>query len=198
MRALKATGQARGESGDSDVPVPGSDPRKAVTVPDRKMQNDRSQPRGAVRPEGFTLLELLIVMSIILVLSSMLLPCLMRAKRSALELCAMHVGINEEGKVLLEIQNRYHRKVHEDIYMIKIDPPRNCRVRLKSPYPPGMKLIRRDGQDYIKWRPRLRDIGTHAITVVFEGEEVTEQEIKVYVFNEELLEAQREAESDAD
>ena len=61
-----------------------------------------------------------------------------------------------------------------------------------------MKLIKRDGQDYIKWRPELDDIGVHLITVVFEGEEISEQEIRIYVFNKELLEAEREDKSDAD
>lgn len=55
-----------------------------------------------------------------------------------------------------------------------------------------MKLIKRDGQEYIKWRPGWDDIGVHLITVVFEGEEVSEQEIRIYVFNKKLLEAERE------
>jgi len=55
-----------------------------------------------------------------------------------------------------------------------------------------MKLIKRDGQDYIKWRPEPDDIGVHFITVVFEGEETHEQEIAIYVFNMELLEAELE------
>jgi prepilin-type N-terminal cleavage/methylation domain-containing protein len=148
--------------------------------------------------KGFTLLELLIVMSIIVLLMSILLPCLMSAKERAYELFAMEVEVNKEGKVLLEIQNLSDRKSSEDIYMIMIDPPRNCRVFLKRPHPSGMKLIKRDGQDYIKWRPKLDNIGVHFITVVFEGEEISEQEITIYVFNKELLEAKREDKLDAD
>jgi len=148
--------------------------------------------------KGFTLLELLIVMSIIILLLSILLPCLMSAKERALELFAMEVEVNKDGKVLLEIQNLSDRKSYEDIYMIMIDPPRNCRVFLKRTHPSGMKLIKRDGQDYIKWRPKLDDIGVHFITVVFEGEEISEQEITVYVFNKELLEAELEDKLDAD
>jgi len=143
-----------------------------------------------VRLKAFTLLELLLVMSIIVLLLSILLPCLMSAKERARELFAMQVEVNEDGKVLLEIRNLSHRKSSEDIYMIKIDPPRNCRVFLKKPHPSGMKLIKRDGQDYIKWRPKLDDIGVHLITVVFEGEETSEQEIAIYVFNKKLLEAE--------
>ncbi len=148
--------------------------------------------------KGFTLLELLIVMSIIILLLSILLPCLMSAKERALELCAMEVEVNKDGKVLLEIQNLSDRKSYEDIYMIEINPPMNRRVFLKRPHPSGMKLIKRDGQDYIKWRPKLDNIGVHFITVVFEGEEISEQEITIYVFNKELLEAEREDKSDAD
>ena len=148
--------------------------------------------------KGFTLLELLIVMSIIVLLMSILLPCLMRAKESAYELFAMETEVNEEGKVHLEIQNLSDRKPYEDIYMIEINPPRNCHVFLKKPHPSGMKLIRRDRQDYIKWRPKLDNIGVHLITVVFEGEETSEQEIRIYVFNKELLEAEREDKLDAD
>ncbi len=148
--------------------------------------------------KGFTLLELLIVMSIIVLLMSILLPCPMSAKERALELCAMEVEVNKDGKVLLEIQNLSDRKSSEDIYMIMIDPPRNCRVFLKRPHPSVMKLIKRDGQDYIKWRPKLDNIGVHFITVVFEGEEISEQEITIYVFNKELLKAELEDKLDAD
>jgi len=142
--------------------------------------------------KGFTLLELLIVMSIIVLLMSILLPCLMTAKERAYELFAMQVEVNEEGKVLLEIKNPSDRKSYEDLYMIEIKPPRRCRVSLKKPYPSRMKLIKRDGEEYIKWRPKLDDIGVHFVTVVFEGEATSEQEIKVYVFNKERLEAERE------
>jgi prepilin-type N-terminal cleavage/methylation domain-containing protein len=144
-----------------------------------------------VQRKGFTLIELLIVISIIMLLTSILLPCLIGAKDSALELCAMEVGVDDEGKVDLEIQKLSNRKITEDIYMIKIVPPRLCRVVLKEPYPSGMKLIKRDRRDYIKWRPKVEDIGVHFITVVFEGEEITEQEITVFVYNEELLDARR-------
>jgi len=148
--------------------------------------------------KGFTLLELLIVMSIIVLLMSILLPCLMGAKERALEFFAMEVEVNEDGKVHLEIHNLSDRKSYDDIYMIEINPPRNRRFFLKRTHPSGMKLIKRDGQDYIKWRPKLADIGVHFITVVFEGEETSEQEIKIYVFNKELLEAEREDKLDAD
>ena len=148
--------------------------------------------------KGFTLVELLIVMSIIVLLMSILLPCLMRAKESAYELFAMETEVNEEGKVHLEIKNLSDRKPYEDIYVIEINPPTNRRIFLKTPHPSGMKLIKRDGQDYIKWRPKLADIGVHIITVVFEGEETSEKEIKIYVFNKELLEDEREDKLDAD
>jgi prepilin-type N-terminal cleavage/methylation domain-containing protein len=148
--------------------------------------------------KGFTLLELLIVMSIIVLLMSILLPCLMSAKERAYELFAMEVEVNKEGKVLLEIKKPSDRKPYDDIYMIEINPPRNCHVFLKKPHPSGMKLIKRDRQDYIKWRPELDNIGVHFITVVFEGEEISEQEITIYVFNKELLEAELEDKLDAD
>ena len=148
--------------------------------------------------KGFTLLELLIVMSIIVLLMSILLPCLMSAKERAYELFAMEVEVNKEGKVLLEITKPSDRKPYDNIYMIEINPPRNCHVFLKKPHPSGMKLIKRDRQDYIKWRPKLDDIGVHFIAVVFEGEEISEQEITIYVFNKELLEAELENKSDAD
>ena len=131
--------------------------------------------------KGFTLLEILIVISIIALLFSILVPCLMRAKKSAYELFAMQTEVDEEGKVLLKIKDPSKRKAYDDIYMIEINPPRNCHIFIKKPYPPGMKLIKRDRQDYIKWRPKLEDVGVHLVTVVFEGEETSEQEIKVYV-----------------
>jgi len=148
--------------------------------------------------KGFTLLELLIVMSIIVLLMSILLPCLMRAKESAYELFAMQTEVDEEGKVHLEIQNLSDRKSSEGIYMIVIDPPRNRGMFLKRPHPSGMKLIKRDGQDYIKWRPKVGDIGVHPIKVVFEGEKISEQEIAIYVFNKALLEAELEEKSNTD
>jgi prepilin-type N-terminal cleavage/methylation domain-containing protein len=163
-----------------------------VTVPDKKMQNDKSKLKPIVRLKGFTLLELLIVMSIIVLLMSILLPCLFRAKESAYELAAMQTEVDEEGKVRMKIKDPSDRKRYDDIYMIEINPPKNCHFFLRKPHPSGMKLIKRDGQDYIKWRPRWSDIGVHLITVVFEGQEVSEQEIRIYVFNKELLEAERE------
>ena len=163
-----------------------------MTVPNKKMQKNKSKLKGIVRLKGFTLLELLIVMSTIVLLMSILLPCLNRAKESAYELFAMQTEVDEEGKVRMEIKNPSDRKAHDDIYMIKIDPPKNCHVFLEKPRPSGMKLIKRDGQDYIKWRPGWDDIGVHLITVVFEGEEISEQEIRIYVSNKELLEAERE------
>ena len=151
-----------------------------------------------MRRKGFTLLELLIVMSIIVLLLSILLPCLITAKDSALELFAMQTEADEEGKVLLEIRNPADREAYEGIYIIKIDRPVICDVSLKKPYHPGMKLIKKDGDDYIKWRPKLSDIGVHHVTVVFQGEETSEQEIAIYVFNKKLLEARRENRADAD
>ena len=80
--------------------------------------------------KGFTLLELLVVMSIIVLLMSILLPCLMRAKESAFELFAMQAEVNEEGKVLLEIKDPSDRKSYDDLYMIEFDRPGKCRVSL--------------------------------------------------------------------
>ena len=148
--------------------------------------------------KGFTLIELLIVMSIIVLLLSILLPCLITAKDSALELVAMQVAPDKEGKVFLEIRNLAYRKSTEDIYIIDIDPPANCRIFIKKPYPPGMKLIIKDGENYIKWRPRVSDIGVHPVTVVFHGEKTTEQEMTVYVYNKKLLDEQRENQPPAD
>ena len=148
--------------------------------------------------KGFTLIELLIVISIIALLVSILLPCLITAKESVLELCAMQTEVDEEGKVLLEIRNLSYRKSYEGIYMIKIDTPGNCSVSLKKPYHPGMKLIYRDKTYFIKWRPKVNDIGVHYVTVVFKGEKITEQEIKIYVFNKKLLEAEQEDQAGAD
>ena len=176
----------------------GNSSQKTVTVPDKKMQNDRSQLRGVVRLKGFTLLELLVVMSIIILLASILLPCLLRAKESAYELFAMQTQVDKEGKVLMQIKDPSRRKRYDDIYMIEIYPPKNCHWFIKKPHPWGMRRIKRDGQDYIKWRPNWEDIGIHVITVVYEAEEVFEQEIKVYVYNKELLEAEREGTSGAD
>ena len=135
--------------------------------------------------KGFTLLELLIVMSIIMLLVSILLPCLWRAKESAYELFANQTEVDEEGKVRLVIANPSDREPQEDIFMIKIERPSVCHISIKKPHPSGMKVVKRDGQDYIKWRPGPDDIRVHLITVVFEGEEVTEREIRMRVFNKE-------------
>ena len=146
--------------------------------------------------KAFTLLELLVVMSIIILLLSILLPCLIGAKERAFELFAMQTEVDEEGKVLLEVRDPSDRESYEGIYMIEINPPGNCSVFIKKPYHPRMKLIKRDGQYYIKWRPKLNDIGIHFVTVVFEGQEISEQEITIYVFNKKLLDAKREETTD--
>jgi len=139
--------------------------------------------------KGFTLLELLVVMSIIVVLMSISLPCLLRAKDSALALVAREVAANKEGKVFLEINDGPNRKATEDIYMIKIDRPPRCSVRLKRPCLSGMRLRKKDGDDYILWRPRPQQIGTHQVTVAFDGEQASEKEVTVYVYPQEALKA---------
>jgi hypothetical protein len=58
------------------------------------------------------------------------------------------------------------------------------------------QLKRKEGQDYIMWRPKMQHMGMHPVTVVFEGEETSERGIAIYVFNKELLEAQREDKKD--
>jgi prepilin-type N-terminal cleavage/methylation domain-containing protein len=131
--------------------------------------------------KGFSLLELLVVMSIIVVLASISLPHLLRAKDSALALVAMEVAVNKEGKVFLEINDGPNRKATENIYMIKIDRPGKCGVRLKRPHPSGMRLRKKDGDDYILWRPSPQQIGSHQVTFVFDGEKTSEKEITVYV-----------------
>jgi len=131
--------------------------------------------------KGFSLLELLVVMSIIVVLASISLPHLLRAKDSALALVAMEVAVNKEGKVSLEINDGPNRKATDNVYMIKVDPPRKCSVRLKRPHPSGMRLRKKDGDDYVLWRPGPQQIGSHQVTFVFDGEETSEREITVYV-----------------
>ena len=151
-----------------------------------------------MKRKGFTLLELLVVMSIIILLLSILLPCLIVAKDRALELFAMQVEVDKEGKVLLEVRDHSNIASYEGIYMIEINPPRNSHVFIKKPHHPKMKLIKRDDEYYIKWRPKMGDIGIHLITVVVEGEQTSEQEITIYVYNKKLLDAKREEISDAD
>jgi len=145
--------------------------------------------------KGFSLLELLVVMSIILVLLGVSLPGLLRAKDSALALVAMEVAVNKEGKVFLEINDRPNRKATDNVYMIKIDRPRQCGVRLKRPHPSGMRLRKKDGEDYILWRPTPQQMGTHQVTIVFSGPETSEKEVTAYVGTHEVLKALREAQA---
>ncbi len=144
-----------------------------------------------MKRKAFTLLELLVVMSIILVLLSISLPPLLRAKDSALALVAMEVQPDDEGKVFLEINDRSNRKATDDVYMIRIDHPTKSSVRLKKPLPSGLKLRRKDRRTYILWQPKPRHIGRHPVTVLLQGETTSEKNLTIYVYTEEQLEAQR-------
>jgi len=86
-----------------------------------------------VRRKGFTLLEILIVISIIVLLMSILLPCLMRAKESAYELFAIQREVDEEGKVLLEIKDPSDRKPYEDIFREPLKTHFYCERLQSSP-----------------------------------------------------------------
>jgi prepilin-type N-terminal cleavage/methylation domain-containing protein len=149
-----------------------------------------------MKRKAFTLLELLVVMSIILVLLGISLPCLLGAKDSALALVAMEVQPNDEGKVFLEINDRSNRKPTDDIYMIKIDHPSNCSVRLKKPLPSGLKLRRKDRRHYILWQPKPRHIGSHPVTALLEGKEPSQKQLTIYVYTKEQLEAHRKEKND--
>ena len=56
-----------------------------------------------------------------------------------------------------------------------------------------MKLRKKEGEDYILWRPNPQQIGTHQVTVVFNGPETSEKEITVYVGTPEALKALQKA-----
>jgi prepilin-type N-terminal cleavage/methylation domain-containing protein len=151
--------------------------------------------------KAFSLIELLIVISIMALLMSIFLPFLIGAKEQATELNAIPAGIDEESNVYLEIHKLVYRKYYEDIYMILIKPPKecpDCKVSLKRPYPKGMKVVERNGNlwdgQYLKWRPEVEQIGEHKVTIAFKGEKPSEQEITIFVYNEELLEKQLEEE----
>ena len=107
----------------------GNSSQKTVTTPNRKMQKNKSKLKEIVRLKGFTLLELLIVMSIIALLMGIFLPHLNRAKEQAFELGTFEAEVDEEGNVRLEI-----RKTRNALYMIKIDRPRNCHTSIREPY----------------------------------------------------------------
>jgi len=149
-----------------------------------------------MKQRGFSLIELLVVISIIVVLMGISLPGLLRAKDGALALAAMEAGVNDSNSVALEINDRSNRKLTDNIYMIKIDCPRKTRLRLKRPYPSGMKVRSRDGRDYILWKPKPKHLGKHSVTVVLKGKETSEREIEFYVYSDAFLEAQRENKED--
>lgn len=131
------------------------------------------------RKPGYTLPALLLRIS----LNSAGLRLRMTIADFAVRLLWKSVFMERRGFTLLELL------VVMSIYMIKIDRPPRCGVRLKKPCPSGMRLRKKDGDDYILWRPKRQQIGTHQVTVAFEGEQTSEKEVTVYVYTHEALKA---------
>jgi hypothetical protein len=66
-------------------------------------------------------------------------------------LAGLYPLFNEDGKVYLPYSG--------ELLVPEYEPPKDTQVKLKNPHRSGMKLVKRDGQDYIKWYTELDHVG---------------------------------------